>query len=109
VSFAKRVCNACSRPAPSIAAGTAAHDGVKAAERAYDEARAVANAADQRVSGWLQALHTRIERMDSAIQIQHKQFEQQITIYWDRIIKIRASTTTEHAAVVTGAIRSNTR
>jgi len=34
---------------------------------------------------------------------------EQITIYWDRIIKIRASTTTEHAAVVTGAIRSNTR
>jgi len=53
----------------SFAVGTAAHDGVKAAERAYDEARAVENAAYQRVSGQLQALQTRIEKMVSAIQI----------------------------------------
>jgi len=49
---------------------TTAHDGVKAAERAYYEARAGENAANQQVSGRLLAFQTRIEKMDSAKQIQ---------------------------------------
>ena len=57
------------------------------------------------------------EKMDSAIRIQQKQFELQITIYRDRIKKIRESATNEQAAVVAGmeehnaamTMRDNTR
>jgi len=101
----------------SIAVGTTAHDVVKVAERAYDEARAGENAAYQRVSGWLLAFQTRIEKMDSAIRIQQKQFELQITSYRDRIKKIQESATNKHASVVAGmeehsaamAMRDSTR
>jgi len=60
---------------------------------------------------------TRIEKMDSAIRIQQKQFELRITSYRDRIKKIRESATSEQVAVVAGmeehytamALRDNTR
>jgi len=83
-----------------IAVGTTAHDGVKAAQRAYNETRAGENAAYQQVSGRLLALQTRIEKRDSAIRIQQKQFELQITTYRDHIKKIRESAMNEQAAVV---------
>jgi len=101
----------------SQAEATYAHDGVKAAERAYDEARAGETATYQRVSGRLLAWQTRIEKMDSAIQIEQKQFELQIARNTDRIKKIWASATSEQAAVVVGmedhitamALRDSTR
>jgi len=101
----------------SQAVATTAHDGVKAAERAYDEARAGETAAYQRVSGRLLAFQTRIEKMDSAIRVEQKQFELQIARNTDRIKKIRASATSEQAAVVAGmedhitamALRDSTR
>jgi len=90
-----------------IAVGTTAHDGVKEAERAYDDVLAGENAAYQRVSEQLLALQTRIEKMDSAIRIQQKQFELQITSYRDRIKKIRESAANEQAAVVAGMEEHN--
>ena len=58
----------------SDAVATTAHDGVKAAERAYDEARAGETAAYHRVSGRLLAFQARIEKMDIAIRIEQKQY-----------------------------------
>jgi len=48
-----------------IVLGTARHDGVKAAQRAYHEARAAVNAASQQTTERLQTLATRIAKMDS--------------------------------------------
>ena len=58
----------------SGAVATTAHDGVKAAERAYDEARAGETAAYHRVWARLLAFQARIEKMD-------RQFA--LSIFWD--------------------------
>ena len=86
----------------SDAVATTAHDGVKAAERAYDEARAGETAAYHRVSGRLLAFQARIEKMDIAIRIEQKQFALQTARNTERIQKIRASAASEQAAVVAG-------
>ena len=62
----------------SSARGEAECDGVKAAERAHDEAKAVENVATLWATGRLQILATCIDKLDSTLRLERQQYKQLI-------------------------------
>jgi len=71
----------------SSARGEAAYDGVKAAQRAHDEAKAVENVANLRVTQRLQILATCIDKLDSTMRRERQQYKQLIRSCLDNYIK----------------------
>ena len=86
----------------SDAVATTAHDGVKAAERAYDEARAGETAAHLRATGGLLAFQARLQQIDIAMENEYQQIALQHALITARIQKIQASASKEQAAAVAG-------
>ena len=71
----------------SSARGEAAYDGVKAAERVHDEAKAVENVANLRATQRLQILTTCIDKLDSTMRREIQQYKQLIRSCQDNYIK----------------------
>ena len=71
----------------SSARGEAAYDGVKAAERAHDEAKAVENVTNLRVTQRLQILATCIDKLDSTMRREIQQYRQLIRSCRDNYIQ----------------------
>jgi phenylalanyl-tRNA synthetase alpha subunit len=91
----------------SSARGEAAYDGVKAAERAHDEAKAVENVANVRATGRLQILATCIDKLDSTLRLERQQYKQLIRNcrdnYMKRIKNIQDTGATDERAAATTA------
>jgi len=71
----------------SSARGEDAYDGVKVAERAHDEAKAVENVVNQQATGRLQILATCINKLDSTLRLERQQYKQLIRSCQDRYMK----------------------
>jgi len=94
------------------ARGEAAYDGVKAAERAHDEAKVVENVANVRATGRLQILATCIDKLDSTLRLERQQYKQLIRNcrdnYMKRIKNIQDTGATDERAAATTAVDEHT-
>ena len=71
----------------SSARGEAAYDGVKAAQRAHDEAKAAENVANLRATQQFQILAMYIDKLDSTMQRERQHYKQSIRSCRDNNIK----------------------
>jgi len=96
----------------SSARGEAAYDGIKAAERAHDEAKAIENVVNLRATGRLQILAPCIDKLDSTLRLEKQQYKQFIQScpdnYVKRIKNIQVTGATDERVATTTAVDEHT-